>query len=951
MTSSSDLPPADPDDSRLRDLPGRQVDAHAHPVESVTEALNTRLDQGLDDAEAVARLRVFGANELREAPRPTFLKMLFDQFNNFVVQILIVASVVSALLGDWVEAVAIMAIVILNAVLGVVQERKAEEALAALRRMAAPEAHVLRGGLRKTVAGRETVPGDIVYLDAGNYVPADVRLVETVNLKVDEASLTGESLPVEKRAELVLQREIPIGDRHNTAYMGTLVSYGRGKGVVVATGMQTELGLIAEMIASYDEEPTPLQRRLDQLGKQLSVAALAVCALVFVIAVLGTDMSLLFSDGPGAYVVGHSEELVDFFLIAVSLAIAAVPEGLPAVVTITLALGMGEMIKRHALIRKLPAVETLGSATTIASDKTGTLTQNEMMVTALWVDGESHAVSGQGYQPSGQFRAGDGQLSAPAERPAVNLLLHAALLVNDAELQESGTTGSETTYRVVGDPTEAALVVAAAKAGLWRGAVEQGLPRVAEAPFDSDRKRMSTVHALRALPPGLEDLNLGEPYVVFAKGAADIVLERCTHLVTAGRIAPLTDEARARILAENAAMARRALRVLGCAYRPLHELPREPTPDAFENDLIFIGLVGMRDPARPEVRPAIAKARRAGLRTVMVTGDYPDTARAIAEEIGLLRAGADVLTGRELDGLSDAELVQAVGRADVFARVSPAHKVRIVEALKSANQIVAMTGDGVNDAPALKRANIGVAMGITGTDVSKQTADMVLTDDNYVSIVAAIEQGRIIYSNIRKFVYYLLSCNVAEICIIFFATLLGYPSPLTAIQLLWLNLLTDGAPALALGMEKGDPDVMERPPRPVNEPVINRPMLVQIAVLTVVLTAVVFVAYFRGYPDVPLAETMAFVTLALAELPIAYTARSERYALWRLGPFGNRYMQYAVGLSLVLLIAVIYVPLLQEPFNTVPLGLSEWALILPLAFLPALAAELTKLWLRRTRLA
>jgi Ca2+-transporting ATPase len=921
---------------------------HTQSVDHVVQALNTRLDHGLSTEEAAARLHALGPNELHEPPRPTFLKMLVDQFNNFVVILLIVASVISALLGEIFDASAIMAIVVLNAVLGVFQERKAEEALAALRKMAAPEAHVLRNSTRMTIPGREVVLGDIVYLEAGNYVPADMRLIETVNLKIDESSLTGESVSAEKRAEMILQREIPLGDRHNTAYLGTLVTYGRGKGVVVNTGMHTEIGLIAQMISSYEEEPTPLQLRLDELGKQLSIGALFICALVFVVAVLQTDLGLAASAGPVAYVTKHSVELVDFFLIAVSLAIAAVPEGLPAVVTITLALGMGEMIRRHALIRKLPAVETLGSATIIASDKTGTLTQNEMMVTQLWAGGLQLDVEGQGYRPEGQFHENSRLVSRPADTPAVSLLLHTALLCNDAQLQESGASGMETSYRVVGDPTEAALVVVAAKAGLWREAVEDGLPRVAEVPFDSDRKRMSTAHALQAIPEGLGPLIIGEKYVVFVKGAPDVVLGRCTHIVEGEHIVPLTPDARERVLAQNAGMARQALRVLGCAYRPLQSLPAEPTADGLEHDLIFAGLVGMRDPARPEVKPAIARARGAGMRTVMVTGDYPDTARAIAEEIGLLRPGARVLSGVEIDGLDDAALASVIEQTDVFARVSPANKVRIVEALKANHEIVAMTGDGVNDAPALKRANIGVAMGITGTDVSKQTADMVLTDDNYVSIVAAVEQGRIIYSNIRKFVYYLLSCNVAEICVIFFATLLHLPSPLTAIQLLWLNLLTDGAPALALGMEHGDPDVMQQPPRPANESIINRRMQIQIAVMTVVLTGVVFVAYFSGLrTSVALAETMAFVTLAAAELPIAYTARSERYALLRLGVFGNRWMQYAVGLSVVLLLVVIYVPFLQEPFNTVPLGAEHWALLLPLIFTPAATAEAIKWMLRR----
>lgn len=923
------------------------------PVDEVARGLQTPLDRGLSSEEARRRLQQYGPNELRERPRPTIWHMLLEQFSSFVVLILIAAAAISFIIGlqeyrthgdttEFVEALAILAIVFLNAVLGVIQERRAEEAFAALRRLAAPEARVLRDGHRVTIPARELVPGDLVILEAGNFVPADVRLVESVNLKIDESALTGESMPVDKDAETVLEDEVPIGDRTNSAFMGTTVTYGRGMGLVVATGMHTQIGQIAEMIQSVEEEQTPLQRRLDQLGKTLGIAALIICGLVFLIGIL------------------RGQPPLEMFLIAVTLAVAAVPEGLPAIVTISLALGMREMIRRHALIRRLAAVETLGSATVICSDKTGTLTQNAMTVVRLYVSDLRLDITGEGYQPIGEFRV-DGRPANPKEHSEILALLMASLLCNDARLEVSGETATDgaapgrQTYRLVGDPTEGALVVAAAKAGLWREQVEARLPRVAEVPFDSARKRMSTIHRVLSAENVPPDDRIAEverllalvdtPYIALVKGAPDLLLPLCTHIFEEGQEVPLTAARREHILNVNRNLGREALRVLAVAYRRLSDLPKPVTAETVERDLVLIGLVAMRDPARPEVAPAIEKARRAGIRTAMVTGDYPDTARAIAAEIGLLRQDGQVLSGADIEALSDEELARAVERTDVFARVSPAHKVRIVEAFQRLGHVVAMTGDGVNDAPALKKADIGVAMGITGTDVSKETADMVLTDDNYVSIVAAVEQGRIIYSNIRKFVYYLLSCNLAEIAIIFIATLLGLPTPLTPIQLLWLNLVTDGAPALALGREKGDPDIMERPPRPPREPVINRPMRIALAVITVVLTATVLSAYALGmnWGGVALAETMAFMTLALSELPIAYTARSERYPLLKMGVFSNPSMQVAVATSFVLLMAVLYVPFLQPIFNTTSLGLREWSVILPLIFIPALAAELTKL--------
>jgi len=925
---------------------------HSRPVDNVVEALETELEEGLSSEQAQSRVEKYGLNELAETPRPGFLQLLFRQFQDFVILILIVAAGVSFLLGETVEAGAILAIVILNAVLGVIQENKAEEALAALKKMAAPEARVMRGGHRISVPARELVPGDVVFLEAGTYVPADLRLIESANLKVDEASLTGESVPVEKSADAVLSVEVPLGDRRNLAFMGTTVTYGRGAGIVVETGMQTEIGLIAEMIQSYEEEPTPLQRRLDQLGRWLGWGTLAICGLVFIEAVIqDTNLSLIGQQGLGTYLAQTQQEIVQLFIVAVSLAVAAVPEGLPAVVTIVLALGMQEMVRRHALIRRLPAVETLGSATVICSDKTGTLTQNEMTAVRFYVANLRLDVSGEGYQPKGEF-TNYGDSANPREHPEILALLTGGLLASDADLElmepEDAADADEGRYRMVGDPTEGALVVAAAKAGLWRDEVEERLPRVAEIPFDSDRKRMTTIH--RGECRGLEASDAAE-YVAYVKGAPDVMLSLCDTILENGVDVPLTPGRRQHIENVIRDLGKGGLRVLAVAYRHLEEIPEELDPDTVERKLSLVGLVAMTDPARPEVKPAVQKARRAGIRTMMITGDYPDTARAIAEEIELVRSeNGKVLTGADLQAMSDDDLIEAIDDVDVFARVSPQHKVRIVEALKARDQVVAMTGDGVNDAPALKRASIGVAMGITGTDVTKQTADMVLTDDNYASIVSAVEQGRIIYSNIRKFVYFLLSCNMAEIMVIFLGTLFGAGSPLTPIQLLWLNLLTDGAPALALGLEKGDPDIMERQPRPVREPIINRLMTIGISVQTVAITAVVLAAFYVGRMwdpvDPSLAGSMAFVTLSASELVRAYTARSERASLFRLGVFSNKYMQYAVAVSVVLLLAVVYVPFLQPIFDTVSLGAREWALILPLLLVPSIAAEVTKAVIR-----
>jgi Ca2+-transporting ATPase len=952
---------------------------HALSAEDVLKELKTPEQTGLSSAEVAERQQKYGSNELREAPRPSFFQLVIEQLKSLVIILLIVASVISALLGETVDAIVIISIVILNAVLGVIQESRAEEALAALKKLAAPEAQVLRDGRRVSVPARELVPGDLIFLEAGNYIPADVRLLEAVNLRVEEAALTGESVPVQKNASSVLQQDVPLGDRKNTAFMGTMVSYGRGQGVVVATGMHTQLGMIATMLQNVEQEETPLQKRLDELGRILVWASLAICGLVFLVGFiraigsLGGFSQLFTAEG--------LQEVVDLFMIAVSLAIAAVPEGLPAVVTISLALGMQEMVRRHALIRRLSSVETLGSATVICSDKTGTLTQNAMTVTRIWVDGHFIDISGTGYKPEGEFFI-EGKKINMRDYPGALTTLWIGTLNNDAQLEQMTAETGEISHRIIGDPTEGSILVAAAKAGLLTETLHSAFPRSGEIPFDSVRKRMVTVHNL--VDPRMEIApstvaGRTEQYAIAVKGAPDVVLGLCTHYLDIDdqTIKPLDEIARQKILAANDTLTQDALRVLGMAYRVISAMPEQENNDGLEKDLIYAGLIGMIDPARIEVTPALKTAREAGIRTIMITGDYPNTARAISENIGLLQPGHQVLTGNALNDMDDATLQREVMRTDVFARVSPEHKMRIVDALRANDEVVAMTGDGVNDAPAIKRSDIGVAMGITGTDVAKETADMVLTDDNYASIVSAVEQGRVIYANIRKFVYFLLSSNVAEIMVIFLATIAGLPTPLTAIQLLWLNLLTDGAPALALAMEKGDPDVMERKPRPKTEAIINKSMVTGIIIQTIAQTSAVLIAFCTGLlwemanqgiqipagmtglgfllqfsnwqnlEGVRTAETMAFMTLSLCELFRAYTVRSERVSLFKLGFFSNKWMQYAVGASIALLLLVVTVPFLEEAFGTHDPSLREWITVLVLSIIPAASEEIYKFIQRR----
>lgn len=887
--------------------------------EKVSSKLSTDLEKGLSSELAKERLKSHGYNELISKEGPTIWQMLLSQFQDFLVLILIGASLVSALIGEVTDSVVIILIVVLNATLGVVQEFKANKALEALKKMAAPEAKVIRDGKIIEIPARELVPGDLVILEAGNYVPADLRLVESVNLKIEEASLTGESVPVEKNAEIVFNNDVPLGDRSNSAFMSTVVTYGRGKGIVVETGMNTEIGLIAEMLESYEEESTPLQKKLAELGKILGIASLAICGIVFILGLI------------------RGVPILEMFMTAVSLAVAAIPEGLPAIVTIVLALGMQRMVKRHSIIKKLHAVETLGSTTVICSDKTGTLTQNEMTAQKVFVNGNVYSISGEGYKTQGEFTL-NGKTIDPLADPDLKMLLTIGALCNDAKLEESGSDGDKT-CRIIGDPTEGCLVVGAAKAGMCLEELNKSRPRLQEIPFDSDRKRMTTFHPYE------------DGYIACIKGAPDVMLNLSNRILKNGEILDLTEADREQILEINHEMASQALRVLAFAFKLENELPKDPKPEEVEKDMIFVGLVGMIDPARPEAKEAIEICKQAGIRPVMITGDYKDTAEAIARDLGMLDETSKVLTGTDLDAMSDEELVAVADQVSVYARVSPVHKLRIVEAIKQNNHIVAMTGDGVNDAPALKKADIGVAMGITGTDVAKETADMILTDDNFASIVAAVEEGRVIYANIRKFVFFLLSCNIAEILIIFVAMLVGLPIPLKPIQLLWLNLLTDAFPALALGMEAKEPDIMEKPPRNPNEPIMDHRMKVQIAIQSIFMTMAVlgvFTFALNTSSNLQVAQTYAFATLIFSELLRAYTSRSETLSVFKIGVFSNKYMVGGTFISFLLLLLVIYVPALREIFDTVKLSIYDWDIIVLFGMIPFIAAEVSKIFLRKS---
>ncbi len=863
---------------------------HTAEVKEISDKFGTNLHTGLT-AEQVKELEErFGKNELAAKKKKTLLQRFLTQLQDFMVIILLIAALISLVLafvggeGDFVEPLIILGIVVLNAVLGVVQESKAEQALDALKNMAAPHAKALRNGSVDVISSKDVVPGDIILVEAGDYIPADARLLESASLKCEESALTGESLPVEKQTDAQVETTAPLGDRLNMLYSGCTVSYGRAKALVVATGMETEMGKIASLLEGDSDEMTPLQHKLAKMGKYLGILALIICVIVFFVGWLS------------------GESPVEMFMTSVSLAVAAIPEGLPAIVTIVLALGVTRMVKKNAIIRRLPAVETLGSASVICSDKTGTLTQNRMTLTRLWID------------PGDIIDLTAGEPLSPSAAAMLKL----AVLCCDASVEV--VDGEE---RHIGDPTESSIISAAKQAGFEKEKLERELPRIAEIPFDSDRKLMTTVNMIDEHP------------VVIVKGAFDVLSARCIS----------GDTIRAQEISKM--MGAEALRVLAIAYKEIDEIPVDPTPEELESGLTLIGLIGMIDPPREEARRAVATCVGAGIRPVMITGDHVVTACSIARQLGILRENDKALSGEELHGMSDKELSAHIREYSVYARVSPEDKIRIVKAWQSAGEIVSMTGDGVNDAPALKAADIGCAMGITGTDVSKGAADMVLTDDNFATIVVAVREGRSIYDNIKKTVQFLLSCNLGEVLTVFCAILFGWGAPLIAIQLLLINLITDGLPALALGVEPPEQDVMERKPKPKTEGIFTRSYSIQIALQGLWFGIITLAAYYLGTfvfsaGNHAYGQTMAFTVLAVSQLFHAFNVRTS-HSLFTINPLSNKYLLLAVAASLLIIAAVLFISPLAALFKLEALDFSHLGIAVLLSASPLVVVELAKL--------
>ena len=876
---------------------------HQLDAAAALQQLKSDSSYGLSVAEAARRLQEHGPNELQASQRISPWTIFAGQFKNVLIVILLVATALSVSLGENAEAIAIALIVLFAVLLGFAQEYRGERALEALRQMAAPMAAVLREGEELAIPAREIVPGDIILLRSGDKVPADARLIEAVNLQIEEAPLTGESLPVEKQTAALGDGEWPVADRKNIAYAGTSVSYGRGRAIVVATGMTTEFGKTAEMLEAVEISKTPLQESLDKVGHVLARAALIIVGIIV---------------GLGLY---RGQPFLEMVIFGIALAVAAVPEALPAVVTISLALGVQRMAKRNALVRRLPAVETLGSTSVICSDKTGTLTKDEMTVRKVYVAGERFEVSGAGFEPRGTFTR-QGSPAHPTE--PLKLLLRAAALTSDARL-----TRSDDRWQIRGDPTEGALVVLAAKAGLKKVDLDTQFPRVHEIPFSSEAKRMTTLHRC---PSGL---------VAYAKGAPENILESCSHQLTQAGEEMLEEASRENILRTAREMARQAFRVLAVAYKS------DASKEDFEHDMVLLGLVGMIDPPRSEVGAAIERCEQAGIKPVMITGDHPLTAEAVARELGLLKNGR-VITGSQLEAMSELEFEREVENISVYARVSPAHKLRVVTAMQKNAHIVAMTGDGVNDAPALKKADIGIAMGITGTDVSKEAAAMTLTDDNFASIVAAVEEGRAIFNNIKKYLMYLLSSNIGEIGLMLGAALLGLPLPLTAVQILYVNLATDGLPALALAVDPPEEDLMRRRPRNPRAGIFTRPVIVLMVVgglWSLVVNLALFLWLLDSGRSLPEAMAMIFISLVMIEFFKAYNFRSDRVsALDR--PFANRWLNVAIVSELALLILIVYVPFFQVLLDTFDMQAGDWVLVVGLAATITPVLEAMK-WLAR----
>ena len=904
------------------------MDWYRITVQETLQSLGTNAETGLTSTEVQERLDRYGPNELIERGKKSAWWILLEQFKEVMVIVLIIAAIVSALLGEYTEVVVILAIVVLNAILGFSQEYRAEQAMAALKKMAVPSVRVRRDGRIQEVSSTELVPGDIILQEAGNLVPADSRMIETVNLKVQESALTGESDPVEKLTDVRSGDDVPLGDQYNMLFMGTVVTYGRGTAVVTETGMDTELGHIADLIQEVGDKKTPLQRRLAQLGKTLALVALVIIAFVVVTGLLRGD------------------DLETLFLTGVSLAVAAIPESMPAVVTITLALGSQRLLQRNALIRKLPAVETLGSVTVICTDKTGTLTENRMTVTILDVAGNTEDLETLVDRRGKLVRARLVSDDSDPELNALSVLVCAGALCNDAVLD----TDTQGIQRAIGDPTEGALLLAANTLGFDKGELEAECPRVAEVPFTSERKRMTTIHKLS---PEIQQTHMpwqGAPYILLTKGAIDGLIEISDRVLYGSQVVPMDETMRKRILDANAQFAQQGQRVLGVAFRVLDSVDSTISEDQMETGEVFVGLIAMMDPPRPEVKEAVATAKKAGIRPVMITGDHPLTAVQIAKDLSITD-NDNYLSGQDLAQMTQKKLEDLVEDVSVYARVAPEHKLDIVKALQNEGEIVAMTGDGVNDAPALKRADIGVAMGITGTDVSKESADMVLLDDNFTTIVAAVEEGRTIFDNIRKFIKYTLSSNTGELFLMLIGPLLGMPLPLLPLQILWVNLITDGLPGLALAEEKGERGIMERSPFNPKESIFSRGLgsqIIWIGILLGIVSLGVGMIYWLNDPNGPW-QTMIFTTLVLAQMGNALATRSSRDSLFRIGMFSNRLMVGAVMLGFVLQLLLIYVPVFQTVFKTQPLSMQDLFICLIASAVVFVVLELSKLVKRRRR--
>ncbi|RJX41016.1 calcium-translocating P-type ATPase, SERCA-type [Paenibacillus pinisoli] len=894
-----------------------QLKWHQMGTSELLDSLGSSQDSGLKPSAAAERLEKHGHNELSEGERISPIILLLNQFKDFMVLILMGATLISGLLGEYLDAITIVAIIVLNAVLGFLQEFRAERSLRALKELSAPSAKVIRGGELVTVAAKDLVTGDIVYLESGDRVPADLRFIEANSCYIEESALTGESVPVGKHAAVIGEEELPLGDQRNIGFMGTMVTRGTARGVVIRTGMATEMGKIAGLIQETESMETPLQHRLEQLGKLLIVVAIGLTVMVVVAGIL------------------HGQPAYGMFLAGVSLAVAAIPEGLPAIVTIALALGVQRMIKRKAIVRKLPSVETLGCASVICSDKTGTLTQNKMTVTHVWIGGRKLEVSGEGYDPTGAIYE-DGKALDLKNDQSIKRLLQISALCNNAVLVRSEpeeqkrrkSKEPQPEWTLKGDPTEGALTVLATKLGSSAKSLEALYQRVKEFPFDSERKRMSVL------------LSHQGGRLLCTKGAPDMLMEQCAYVLWDGKVVPFTNTLKRKCAEAGEVMALSALRVLGFAYRDLRSTERCETEAEAENNLIFVGLAGMIDPPRREVKDAIATCRRAGIKTVMITGDHQLTAEAIAGQLGIMPRGGIAMSGRQLEAMDDEQLDRLVDNTYVYARVSPEHKLRIVKALQRKGHVVAMTGDGVNDAPAIKAADIGISMGITGTDVSKEASALVLSDDNFSTIVAAIEEGRGIYENIRKFIRYLLASNVGEILVMFLAMMAGLPLPLVPIQILWVNLVTDGLPAMALGVDQAEKDLMQQKPRSAKENIFARRLgwkIISRGVLIGICTLGAFWITLReggGTAEgLMKAQTVAFATLVMAQLIHVFDCRSSR-SIFHRNPFQNKYLVLAVLSSLLLMLGVLYIEALQPIFKTVPIGFREWCLVFVAAGIP-----------------